>query len=137
MFLFFIYVYCKDTIPKIRNQYFQKGNCVASVPNSYFLVSVSDLYTPTIGLLQENRWTNRGIILIAHRHMNVEIRTEASQFVFWEYINGKVFAVWNYMYLKVQRLGSCDVVLQTKQSCENIMRHVYKSCTAYCKCIHK
>ncbi len=45
-------------------------------PNSYILVSVSDLYIPLIGLpilLQENRWTKRGNtnIKIAHRHMNV------------------------------------------------------------------
>ena len=47
-------------------------------PNSYIYVSVSDLYIPTIGLpilLQENRWTDRGNIQIAHRYMNVEIGT--------------------------------------------------------------
>jgi hypothetical protein len=45
-------------------------------PNSYIHVSVSDLYIPLIGLpmlLQEIRWTERGNILIAHRHMNMEI----------------------------------------------------------------
>ncbi len=64
-------------------------------PNSYIHISVSDLYTPTTGLpilLQENRWTNRGNIKIAQRNMNVEIRTEATQFLFWASINRIFFA---------------------------------------------
>ncbi len=45
------------------------------VPNSYILVSVSDLYISRIGLpiwLQQNRQTDPGKN-IAHRYMNVEI----------------------------------------------------------------
>ncbi len=46
-------------------------------------ISVRDLYISRIGLCflqQPNTWTDPGNIYIAHRHMNVENETEATQF---------------------------------------------------------
>jgi hypothetical protein len=80
--------------------YSQKWNCSASLfpkqnynvlsSNSYTHTSVRDLYIYRINLpilLQGNMWTDPGNIQIAHKHMNVEIGTEAAQFPEKKYIN--------------------------------------------------
>ncbi len=59
------------------------------IPNFYIHISVSDLYIPRNGppiFVQPNWQTQRlGINKLLTEYMNVEIRTEAAKFPYWEH----------------------------------------------------
>ncbi len=65
--------------------------------------------------LQQNRQTDPGNILIAHRRMNVEIRTETPIFLFWEYL------FQNFSILSLQCGGGIASSSDNKKACSVLL----------------
>jgi hypothetical protein len=82
--------YCKERIPKLRNKYSQKRNCAGTVLISTFMcLWAIYIFPPSICQFCCRKYVDRSF---AHRHMNVEIGTEAGQFP-EKNINGIFLAV--------------------------------------------
>ncbi len=84
-------------MPKIRNKYSQKRNCMATVPSFHIHMSVSDLYIPTIDMPILNSVARKYVVrsweYINHSQTHECGGTEAAHFPEKEHINGIFVAV--------------------------------------------
>ncbi len=90
------HLHIKDTITKFETYITRKRTAWprSQIPIFMFLCAIYTFpWLVCIFCLQKKSWIDRGNIYITHRHMNVEIGTEAAQFLFRQYISRNLFAV--------------------------------------------
>jgi hypothetical protein len=120
-------------IPKIRNKYSQKRNCWP--PQSQFphsCVCERFIYSQDRSAYSAagNMWTEPRNIQIAHKHMNVEIGTEATQFQGvhqWDFVAvRKIKPIYNNILTK--RLTTVYLSFETRNEVQYAQPTIYKKC---------